>query len=156
MGPYLQLEDCPECGEARYTISGRKKIPRAVFNTIPVGPQLQALRRHPDTAWKMRYHAERTEALFDELRQNDGLVKSYNDVFSGEAYLNAVQQGKIGPNNMLLMFLIDGAQLFESKESDCWIYIWVILDLPPDCRYKKSFVLPGVVKMLKWLGGLRV
>lgn len=42
-GPYLQLEDCPECGEARYTISGRKKIPRAVFNTIPVGPQLQAL-----------------------------------------------------------------------------------------------------------------
>ncbi|KAF9472692.1 hypothetical protein BDN70DRAFT_909069 [Pholiota conissans] len=24
---------------------------------------------------------------------------------------------------------IDGAQLFENKQSDCWIYIWVVLDL---------------------------
>ena len=46
---------------------------------------------------------------------------------------------------MLLMLSIDGVQLFESKESDCWIYIWIILDLAPDYRYKKQFVLPSAI-----------
>lgn len=44
---------------------------------------------------------------------------------------------------MVLFLSIDGAQLYEMKQSDCWIYIWVILDLPPDLRYKKKHVLPG-------------
>ena len=41
------------------------------------------------------------------------------------------------------MLSIDGAQLFHNKKSDCWIYIWVILDLPPDECYKLWNVLPG-------------
>lgn len=41
------------------------------------------------------------------------------------------------------MLSIDGAQLFEHKASDVWIYIWVIFDLAPDIRYKKKYVLPG-------------
>jgi hypothetical protein len=36
------------------------------------------------------------------------------------------------------MLLINGAQLYESKQSDCWIYIWVLLDLVLDLRYKKN------------------
>ena len=53
--------------------------------------------------------------------------------------------GTIQPEDMLLMISIDGAQLFESKESDCWIYIWVILELLLDHRYKKKHVLPGAI-----------
>lgn len=30
-----------------------------------------------------------------------------------------------------------------TKMSDCWIYIWIILDLSPDACYKKKCVLPG-------------
>lgn len=41
------------------------------------------------------------------------------------------------------MLSIDGAQLYQSKQSDCWIYIWVILDLAPDLRYKKCHIFPG-------------
>ncbi|KAF8897774.1 hypothetical protein BD779DRAFT_1667695 [Infundibulicybe gibba] len=44
---------------------------------------------------------------------------------------------------MLLMLSIDGAQLYQNKASDCWIYIWVVLDHSPDIRYKKKYVLPG-------------
>jgi hypothetical protein len=44
---------------------------------------------------------------------------------------------------MVLMLSIDGAQLYQSKQSDCWIYIWVVYDLAPDKRYKKKYVLPG-------------
>lgn len=30
------------------------------------------------------------------------------------------------------MASLDGTQLFEDKDSDCWIYIWMILNLAPD------------------------
>ncbi len=41
------------------------------------------------------------------------------------------------------MFSMDGAQLYKGKKSDCWIYIWIILNLSPDRRYKKRYVVPG-------------
>ncbi|KAG1733840.1 hypothetical protein EDB19DRAFT_1617322, partial [Suillus lakei] len=46
VGPYAGLETCPTCGELCYDQKklarshGRKKVPRAVFQTIPIGPQL--------------------------------------------------------------------------------------------------------------------
>ena len=40
------------------------------------------------------------------------------------------------------MLSIDSAQLYQSKQLDCWIYIWVLLDLAPNLQYKK-YVLPG-------------
>ena len=41
------------------------------------------------------------------------------------------------------MLSIDGAQIYQSKQSDCWIYICVAHDLAPDKHYKKKYVLPG-------------
>ncbi len=45
----------------------------------------------------------------------------------------------------MLMMSIDGAQLYRMKQSDCWIYIWVILDHAPDTRYKKKHIIPGAI-----------
>ena len=41
------------------------------------------------------------------------------------------------------MLSINGAQLYESKQSDIWIYIWILVDLAPDKRYKIKNILPG-------------
>ena len=41
------------------------------------------------------------------------------------------------------MLSIDGAQLYRNKKSDCWIYIWLLLDLAPGQRYKIRNILPG-------------
>ncbi|KAJ8588647.1 hypothetical protein M405DRAFT_792718 [Rhizopogon salebrosus TDB-379] len=149
VGPYADRETCPECGTHRYDqikllhSQGKVKSPKAVFHTIPIGPQLQALWRDPDSARQMHYRRERTQEVFEELRRNDGLVDAYDDIFTGSAYLNAVQEGQITENDMVIMVSLDGAQLYESKESDCWIYIWIITELSPDHRYKKKHVLPG-------------
>ena len=64
---------------------------------------------------------------------------------SGEDYLRCVLGGIIGMEDTVLMISMDGAQLYESKQSDCWIYLWVILNLSPDIRYKKKYVLIGGV-----------
>ncbi|KIK15072.1 hypothetical protein PISMIDRAFT_16793 [Pisolithus microcarpus 441] len=134
IGPFSNLNTCPECNEPCYNqvklhrSDGRIKHPCAVFHMIPIAPQLQSLWRHPE-----------------KLQNNNGLVDTYDDVFCGYSYLSAVAQNKIQPDDTLLMISIDGAQLYDSKESDCWIYIWIVLELSPDHRYRKKHVLLGTI-----------
>ena len=110
------------------------KVPRKRFTTFPVGPQIQARWKHPETAKKMFYRQTRT---------NEGGTGDYDDIFDGEAYLKSVDDGEIKEYDTLLMFSIDGAQLYRDKKSECWIYIWILLELAPDERYKIRNILPG-------------
>ncbi|KAF9226187.1 hypothetical protein BS17DRAFT_698099, partial [Gyrodon lividus] len=57
-------------------------------------------------------------------------------------FLSAILDGDIKPDIVVMVFL-DGAQLYQSKESDCWIYVWVLLNMSPDKCYKKINVIPG-------------
>ncbi|KAF5386899.1 hypothetical protein D9615_001883 [Tricholomella constricta] len=148
-GPYSPLESCPYCDEPRYdpvqlTLShGRKKIPRQHFLTIPLGPQLQALQRTDQGVHDMGHRMRCTREILDELERNNGVIKLFNDIYHGRAYLEAVARGDIRTEDMVLMFSMDGAQLYRDKQSDCWIYIWIVFDLSPDLRYKRKRVLPG-------------
>ncbi|KAF8833144.1 hypothetical protein BDN67DRAFT_992893 [Paxillus ammoniavirescens] len=85
----------------------------------------------------MRYREEHTQKVFEELAANGGTLQEYTDFFDGSDYLEAVQQGKIGENDIVLMMSVD--------ESDCWVAIWVILDRSPDTHYKKKYVLPACI-----------
>ncbi|KAG2049518.1 hypothetical protein BDR06DRAFT_893552 [Suillus hirtellus] len=65
--------------------------------------------------------------------------------------LGAVLDGEIKRDDIVLMVSLDGAQLYESKTFDCWIYIWVVLNLSPNKRYRKVHVrlggfIPGLNK----------
>ena len=152
-GPYVKLERCPDpdCEEPRYDqkkledSGGLLKVPRKVFTTFPVGPQLQARRKSPETAEKMSYRWRKTQELLQERNGSGEISEVYDDVLSGEAYLTAVEDGFIGEHDTVLMLSIDGAQLYQNKQSDCWIYIWILLDLGPDERYKIRNILPGGV-----------
>jgi hypothetical protein len=144
-GPFDNLTVCPKCEEPRYEMAlpRMEQRPKRQFHTIPLGPQLQALWRSPETAQKMRHRSEETKKILMELGRNGNHINEWQDIYHGTAYLDAVRAGNIKDNDMVLLISIDGAQLYQSKQSDCWIYIWVILDLPPDLRYKKRHVFPG-------------
>ncbi|KAG2061618.1 hypothetical protein BDR06DRAFT_1042006 [Suillus hirtellus] len=131
-GPYAELDHCPRCGEDRW--DAKKSSPHK---------KLQALWRHPDQAKKMQWRQEYTNKIIDELKTTDGIPEVYEDVLHGKQYLDACQSGKIKDGDAVLMFSINSAQLYESKQSNCWIYIWVVFDHVPDNRYKKKYVLPG-------------
>lgn len=147
-GPYADRDTCPHCGAPRYDpqklaeTDGAVKIPQRQFYTIPLGPQLQSIWRDPKGAKAMRHRVSETQKILEELRRT-GEQNTWYDIYSGRDYIEAVQDGKIGNDDMVMMLSIDGAQLYQSKASDCWIYIWVVLDLPPDMRYKKRYVIPG-------------
>lgn len=150
-GPWSKLLECPFCSTPRYdpvllaSSNGKTLSPQQRSLTIPLGPQLQAKYRTLEGAHNMRHRGRCTEELFDELNRVDatGFFDVFEDVYHGRAYLEAVERGDISTDDMVLMFSMDGAQLYRDKMSDCWIYIWVIFDLPPEFRYKKKHVLPG-------------
>ena len=147
-GPYSDKEECPLCGTSRWNqehldcTNGRSKVPAKRFTTIPLGPQLQALYRDPDQARNMCYLHEHTQQIIAEL-QRTGSISLVDDIAAGWDYLRAVLDGDIKKDNIVLMVSLDGVQLYESKQSDCWIYIWVILNLSPDKQYKKVHICPG-------------
>ena len=83
--------------------------------TFPVGPQLQARWRDPNTAEKMLYRWWKTQELRRECSESGSTPIDYDDVLSGEAYLGAVEDGTIGEHDTVLMFSFDSAQLYRHK-----------------------------------------
>ncbi|KAF7356061.1 hypothetical protein MVEN_00935900 [Mycena venus] len=149
-GHWDKLEECPKCHGPRYdpvilkNSDGQRKVPLRQFDTIPLGPVLQALWRSKEGAQHMRHRQKRTAEIRAQRNANGNVtIDKYEDVYHGQAYLDAVEQGLINDDDSVLLLSIDGAQLYAMKQSDCWIYIWVFLDLDANLRYKKKFVIPG-------------
>jgi hypothetical protein len=93
----------------------------------------------------MFYRWEKTEDLIRGRMATGEPPTIFDDILCGDSYLGLVDDGKINKHDSVLMLSIDGAQLYESKKSDVWIYIWILLDLAPDKRYKIRNILPGGV-----------
>jgi len=52
-------------------------------------------------------------------------------VLHGTDLIDVFDDGHIQGDDIVLMFSIDGAQLYAKKASACWIYIWVLFNLLP-------------------------
>ncbi len=100
--------------------------------TIPLGPQLQAIWASPEGAKDLQYRNDIVDAALDEILRSEGNLPTFDDVFHGQDFIKAHHRGDIGPDDVVVMLSIDGAQLYESKKSDVWIYIWVVLDRTPE------------------------
>ena len=77
--------------------------------------------------------------------QSDDFPGTYDNILCGDSYLDLIDNGTINEYDTVLMLSIDGAQLYEHKDSDCWIYMWLPVDLGPDKCYKIQNILPGGV-----------
>jgi hypothetical protein len=80
--------------------------------------------------------------MLSEL-ESKGCLAEYSDVLHGTDLIDTFEDGHIKEDDVVLMFLINSAQLYAKKASACWIYIWVLFNLPPSLRYKKNFVFIG-------------
>jgi hypothetical protein len=147
-GPFLDLDACPVCSEPRYdqfrfeTSDGKDRTPRQEFHTIPIGPQIQALYRAPESAVHAHYLRKERSRVLSEY-QSKGCLDEYSDVLHGADLIDTFEDRCIEEDDIVLMFLINRAQLYARKASACWIYIWVLFNLPPSMRYKKKFMFIG-------------
>jgi hypothetical protein len=140
-GPLLNCDQCPMCGKERYR-AGTKE-PCRQFIIIPLGPVIQALYGSSDTADKMHYRERTTADILEYARAHGGRLKEYSDTTCGRDYLTAVETGRIKNHDVIVQLSLDGAQLYRDKDSDCWIFVYIIHNLAPDLRYKKRFVIPA-------------
>ncbi len=147
--PFADLSCCPLCRQSRYESSPpssrQKPKPRKQFLTIPIGPQIQAAWRSPESATAMRYRKESMAQILASCGATGITVPEYDDWIHGSEAINAALNGDINEDSSVLLLSWDGAQLYRMKQSDCWIYIWVLLDRHPSSRYKKRHVLIGGV-----------
>ncbi|KAG2346339.1 hypothetical protein BDR05DRAFT_878441, partial [Suillus weaverae] len=150
-GPFVDLIHCPKCRKSHYDetrlqeTGGRVKVPVKQFPTLPIGLQLQALYRDPDSTASMHWLDEHTQEIFEQLECSHGVKDVWNDFCDGTDNLGAVSEGKIKEGDPILMMSVNGAQLYKYKSLDCWIAIWVILNHSPNTCYKKKYVLPACI-----------
>ncbi|KAF8222026.1 hypothetical protein L208DRAFT_1194229, partial [Tricholoma matsutake] len=115
-------------------------------------PQLQVQWQDDEGANQMGYQRTKTQEIITKLQQTGGVLSRFSDFLHSSGYLEAVRVGCIKDTDMVLMLSMDGAQLYEHKTSDCWIYIWIILDLAPNLCYKKRcpswWFFPGKPKFV--------
>ncbi|KAF9488114.1 hypothetical protein BDN71DRAFT_1485144 [Pleurotus eryngii] len=123
-GPFELLDQCPKCPSPRYMKPGSLE-PCKAFSTILIGLQIQA--------------------LYLQLHATGGQISKYYNYISGHEYLDAIQAGLIKDIDIVLMYSLDGCQLYQSKTSDCWIFVWIFLNLDGNCRYKKVYITSGIV-----------
>ncbi|PPQ74676.1 hypothetical protein CVT24_003783 [Panaeolus cyanescens] len=151
-GPFEDLEHCSSCGEARYfeAAPGQKRVARKTMSTVPLGPQLQAIRQSPLGSEAMQYREQKVQEVYDHLDRITaaGTAKSdvvYDDIFTGSQFLELHEKLEMTEDDTTVMFSLDGAQLYRDKESDTWIAIWIATDYNPVTRYRSKRVLPALV-----------
>lgn len=131
VGPFADLDTCKTCKESHYK-PGEGKKPRQQFLTNPIGPQVQASWRSPESTAGMSYCRQCTDRVLADFKANGNRMSELSDWVHGEEYIQAASDGRINEHTTTLLLSLDGAQLYCSKQSDCWIYIWVLLDQSPE------------------------
>ena len=142
-GPYSDLESCPRCSEPCYVPRSTK--PQKQFSTIPIGLVVQAFYASSELSQHMHYLKKTLAVNLETASNNLGLLDIYNDTTCGQELLHAWHDGCFRRNDIALQFSIDGAQLRHDQQSEAWVFIWVIHNLPPELCYKKAFIIPGAI-----------
>ena len=110
---------------------------------MPLGLQLQAIYHSRESAEQMHYGENK---IMKEFQAGRSGIVNYEDWCHGSDFLKAFHKKHLKKGDPILMFSIDGAQLYCNKTSDCWMYIWVIFNLDPATgHYKKTAVLFGAI-----------
>ena len=158
-GDYEALDCCPyiregkACGEQRYTPrqkSSAKLNPRVQMLHMPVMAVIRGMFANAETSKLLRY---RDQCLQQALKLVSSAMKdqkTYSDFADSRVHLEHFTRLKLFQDERDIAFALstDGAQLTMKKHSDTWIVILMLLNLPPEIRYKSknviiAFATPG-------------
>ena len=149
-GPLSDLNNCKICNEPRFEpkefARSGKKIPRKQACTIPLGPQIQALRRSMEGAEAMRYRDRKTTEVieaFNAAQSSDELI--FDDIFCSQDFQDLAENLSLTEDDTTVILSIDGAQLYQNKKSDTWFAMWIVVDYNPNTRFLKKRCLAATI-----------
>jgi hypothetical protein len=141
---YIRGGRTEPCGEPRYD---KNNQPRAQMSYTPIVPVLQALYRNREMAEAMRYrHVHLQEAL--QNLEPDLSPAEYTDFSDSISHINHVRHLELFQDETDTAITIsgDGAQLTMKKQSDVWVLVVTILNLPPNMRSRAAnIIIPLVI-----------
>ena len=140
---YIRDKKLGPCGQPRYD---KNHKPRAQMLYTPITPVIQSLYMDKEMAEAMRYRHRCLEKALAELNASSAPMK-YSDFPDS---INHIQHSHLFQceTDTAITISGDGAQLTMKKQSDVWVLIVTILNLPPSMRYKAQniimpFTIPG-------------
>ena len=148
-GDFKDLQSCiysrdkrnKPCGEPRFD---KKGLPRAQMIYTPIAPIIQSLYRNKEMAKAMRYRHQSLQNALEKLQPRSPPTE-YSD-FSDS--INHINHSHLFENETDTAITIsgDGAQLTMKKQSDVWVLVVTILNLPPNMRSKaNNIIIPLVI-----------
>lgn len=151
-GPFAKRDTCYYCSEPRYNPivfeKTGKQVPRKEACTIPLGLQVQALRRSEKGSLASLYREVKMREVLEirkAIEDGEDIEIIYDDIFCGEDILDLAEALQLTGDDTTVIFSFDGAQLYQNKKSDTWIGVWIVAEYDPTTRYKKIHVLPAII-----------
>jgi hypothetical protein len=145
-GEFKDLQSCIYARDKRHVCSqpcyDKKGRPRAQMLYTPIAPVIQTFYKNRKMAEAMRY---RHEHLQKALKRTEPTYFDFSDTIN---HINHFHNLHLFHNETDTAITIsgDGAQLTMKKQSDVWVLIVTILNLPPDMRSKATnIIIPLVI-----------
>ena len=185
-GKYEHLDKCPYkpssgpiCNTPRYHVSSNGiKKPIAQVQILPIMDTVRALYANAETSLEMRHrdshlkqvlHLVATAANNPHAMNSGAMtgsqpasVRQYSDYADGQ--IHQMQYEHLGlfkdPRDVAFALSTDGAQLTMKKQSNTWLLIFLILNLPAIFRYGEQVAInfatpgpfsPGDIESFLWL-----
>ncbi|KDQ49045.1 hypothetical protein JAAARDRAFT_93403, partial [Jaapia argillacea MUCL 33604] len=153
-GEYENLEFCPYicgktvCGLARYKTPikvsvSSKKVPKAQMMYLPIMMMIRALFSNVESSRLMRNRDHCLQSALNLIATAQ--EQSYSDFGNSSAHLHHHQEMGLFQDSRDLGIALssDGAQLTMKKQSDTWLLILILLNLPAEIQYKSyNTILP--------------
>ena len=83
------------------------------------------------------------EVLHNIVTIHSPHIPIVNNIAMDWDFQGAMLDSDIEKHDIVLMISMNGMQLYEGKEFDSWMYIWIIGSLSSNICYCKLNVLPG-------------
>jgi hypothetical protein len=133
------------CGKPHYktqaTSFGKKK-PYAQVITLPIIPTIKALYANAETFILLRQRDTHLKQAL-HLVYTASHTKTYSD-FS-DSHVHCMHHESMGlfkdKRDIAFVLSTDGAQLTMKKQSNTWLVIFILFNLPDDMRYKKDGII---------------
>jgi len=144
-GAYKDLTICPfikdgqPCKKPQYLpkkkASSQDK-PQAQMMCLPVMATIKAMFANAETSYLLRY---RDRCLQEALRVTSESAQKYSDVANSRVHMYHYKNGLFkDPRDIVFALSTDGAQLTMKKQSDTWMVILMLFNLPPEIRYQSG------------------
>ena len=157
-GTFAGLESCIHsrdgkiCGEPRYKPKARptaKNKPRAQMMALSVIASIKAMYANAETSTLLRHRDKCLQKALALIATASGAVQ-YSDFCDSKVHIHHYQSMGLfqDKRDIALALSTDGAQLTLKRQSDTWILILMVLNMPPEIRYKSKtviypFAIPG-------------